>query len=134
MNLVRVRSRKNSQLLQQDEIAQSFKLTLQSGHLSAARDDRDNLDLRWLAEYFVDLADNALVSWSGTKDWESLKGEMRLSARSFKGHVVLTVRLRQVRADPEVTGGPRPVCGRSGRLVGPWLRAGPLEVTVRNLV
>jgi len=100
MNTVRVGSRGDSLVLQQDDVNESITLKLQSDRLSAATQPRDYYDLRGLADYLIDLADTALTGWSGTKDWESLEHDVQLRARCLAGHVTLTAWLRDARAEP----------------------------------
>jgi len=91
-------------LLRRDEVARFVTLALESGRLHAETAPRDPWDLRGLVDYFVDLANTALAGWSGTKDWESLEHDVELSARCRAGHITLTARLRDARAEPSSDG------------------------------
>lgn len=100
MNAVRLGSRGDSLMLQQDEIAQAVILTLQSGRLSASTQPRDHYGLRGLPTYFIDLAATALTGWTGSKDWESLEHDVELRAKCRAGHVTITARLHETRTEP----------------------------------
>jgi len=60
---------------------------------------RDHYDLRGLADYLVDLANNAMAGWSGAKEWDSLEGDIHLRARCRAGHITLSARLSDNRTD-----------------------------------
>lgn len=100
MDHVRIGSRGDSLILVPHEEDDSVTVRLETDRLSASTRPRDRYDLRRLPAYFAELAARSRTGWAGSRHWESLEGDIRLTATYQDRRVVLGVRLHDGRTEP----------------------------------
>lgn len=100
MDDVRIGSRGGSLVLVPHEEDVSVMVRLEAERLSAFTRPRDRYDLRGLPEYFEELAARSVTGWQRSQDWESLEGDIRITATCQDRRVVLGVQLRNECAEP----------------------------------
>lgn len=86
------------QLILDQSNQETLVATLQVGRLSATTTVAHYPSFQDLALFFTALMED-WRGWEGTREWESLEGDLRIEARHAYGHVQLRVTLCEIRHD-----------------------------------